>query len=280
MEFYFFCFNFSLFSSLFYSFFEKNRLQFNLKFFIQVLLFSILFYFICKYSSSFGIELYDLKRKIFNYNYLFIFGIFFSLSYFFLNKENSILFKISLTSISFYTFFYFFGMEELKILDQNFESLHLLKAQNFLIGSVSFVLIMLPSRSFRFLLCILILSFLIYTVSEKKRANFNEVHQTYIPFEFWNDEQYLIEEENGVYVQKEKDKDDVYFRFTFKLIPKENLELKQKILYYISNFEFPILIKEDGFLILYELKRSFKNENQKVIFDLNTNSTKLEGPLF
>lgn len=280
MEIYFFCFNFTLFSLLGYSFFQRKIDFGNLvKFLIQIVVFSTLFYLFFKNSDFFGLELISLKKQFFNFRYLLVLFLFSILFYFFLNKENSILFKTFYLFSSIYFFFYLFGVEEFGF-SNSIESLKLLKTQNLFIGFFSLILILIPSRSIRFLSSFFILFLLFFIISEQKKNNFGEIHQVYLPNEFWRDESFLVEEENGIYILKQKDKDDQYFKFSIKSIPIENIQLKEQALFYVSNFEFPVLIEENNFLIIYELKRSFKNENFKVILDIHTNKKKLEGPIF
>ncbi len=280
MEIYFFCFNFTIFSFLGFSFFERN-IDFGnrIKLFFQIIFFSILFYLFFKNSDFFGLELIALKKSFFNIKYLIVLFLFAILFYFFLNKENSTLFKILYVPSSIYIFFYLFGVEEF-FFTEKIESLQLLKTQNLFIGFFSFLLILIPSRSIRFLVFTLTLFLLYYLISEQKKINFSEIHQTYIPNEFWKDQAFLVEEENGIYILKQNEKDDQYFKFSIKQIPLENPNIKKLAEYYISNFEFPILIREENFLIIYELKRSFKTENFKVVLNLNSNQKKIDGPIF
>ena len=278
----------TLFSQLFNDLISFESLSFkekqqNISVFF---LFSIFFYSSFYLHSLVELYFFSYKYIIFShYSLLVIVLICFLLFVFFTNKTKSILFISSLL-FSPLLFFLIFGSEDFTFFDYSFKGLNLLKPQNPILTLI-FSLLLLPRdtkvRWFSFLLIVTILkTYSNHKALELKKFQNNSLYSKYSPPEFFFSNDFLLsEEEEGIYSYiRSTEVEDPIYKFTLKPLRHLPLRERQPIQDLIVNFEFPIVIKEDNIIFIYDLYRTYRGRIFKVSFDIKRGEIKVEGPLF
>ncbi len=207
------------------------------------------------------------------------------LSFFTKNNRKSIPFLISLF-LSPFLFFFLFGIERFTFFSNQIFGLQLLKAQNPFLTILFSLLLLLQDLKWRWFLSLLILSLMGTYVKNRKSVLRNlsppHVYSKYVPSEFFfSDDFLLIEEERGVYSHtREEEREEPIYRFTMK--PLKDLSQKERLPIHIilSYMEFPIILKEDTVVYIYDLHRTYRETPFKVIYDLKSGGLKIEGCLF
>jgi hypothetical protein len=253
---------------------------------------SVFFLFSTFFYSSFYlhslIELYFFSYKYYifsHYSLLVIILICFLLFVVFTEKTKSILFISSLL-FSPLLFFLIFGSEDFTFFDYSFKGFNLLKPQNPILTLI-FSLLLLPRDSkvkwFLFLLVITLLkTYSNHKIAEFKKFQNNSIYSKYSPSEFFlNDDYLLCEEEEGIYSYiRSTEIDEPIYKFTLKPLRHLPLKDRQPIQDLIVNFEFPIVIKEENTIYIYDLYRTYRGRTLKVSYDFKKEEIKVEGPLF
>ncbi len=253
---------------------------------------SVFFLFNCFFYTSFYfhslIEFYffSLKKSFFDTNYLglvLIIAILFT--YTSKNKKGSFHFLSSLF-LSPFLFFLFFGQEKYSLFSIPFYGLQLLKSQNPLLTIILSLLLLLRDLKIRWFLCILIVSIFGSYVNNLnvvlQKISPPSIYSRYIPSEFFfTDDYLLIEEEEGVYSHtREEEIEEPIYRFTMKPLRFLTRKERQDIQRIIANMEFPIVLKEESIIYIYELYRSYRGSVFKVIYNTKSGEVKIEGSLF
>jgi hypothetical protein len=208
-----------------------------------------------------------------------------TLSFFSKNRGKSLPFLISLF-LSPYIFFYLFGIERFFLFSNQISGLQLLKAQNPFLTILFSLLLLVQDLKWRWFLCLLILSLLGTYVNNRKNVLQNlsppYIYSKYVPSEFFlSDDYLLIEEERGIYSHtREIEREEPIYRFTMK--PLKNLSQKERfpIQSIVTHMEFPIILKEDSIIYIYDLHRTYRETPLKVVYDLKNGRLKIEGSLF
>ena len=278
----------TLFSQLVYDLFslkgttleEKYR---NLSVFF---LFNSFLYTSFYFHSLIDFYFFTLKKSFFDTNYLgLILLITILLSYTSKDRKGSFHFLCSLF-LSPFLFFLFFGQEKYSLFSFSFYGLQLLKSQNPLLTIIFSLLLLLRDIKIRWFLCILIVSIFGSYVNNRKAVLHKisplSIYSRYIPSEFFfTDDYLLIEEEEGVYSHtREEEIEEPIYRFTMKPLRFLTKRERQDIQRIIANMEFPIVLKEESTIYIYELYRSYRGSIFKVIYNTKNGEVKIEGSLF
>jgi hypothetical protein len=278
----------TLFSQVIYDLFspkgstleEKYR---NLSVFF---LFNSFLYASFYFHSLIDFYFFSLKKSFFDTNYLGLYlliSIF--LSYISKDRKGSLHF-LSCLLLSPFVFFLFFGQEKFSLLSNSFNGLQLLKSQNPLLTIIFSLLLLLRDFKIRWFLCILIVSLLGSYVNKRKsvlhKISPPSIYSKYIPSEFFfTDDYLLIEEEEGVYSHtREVEIEEPIYRFTMKPLRYLTKKERQDIQRIIADMEFPIVLKEESRIYIYELYRSYRGSIFKVIYNIESGEGKIEGSLF
>ena len=134
-----------------------------------------------------------------------------------------------------------------------------------------------------FLGSLLFLYLQVKPLQEKALAeNAESVHFRLIPFEYFlKGHSLFIEESSGVYTHKiDAQEDEVLYKFTMRPVKNIKPALRQNIQKIVSKLEFPIVLKEENVITILELSRTYRGETFRVVLNLETETWKLEGPLF
>ncbi len=262
------------------SFKEKQQ---NLSVFF---LFSTFFYSSFYLNSLIDLNLFTYKYYIFShFSLLVVSSICFLLFVFFPDKTNPILFISSLL-FSPLLFFYFFGLEEFTFFDYSFKGLNLLRPQNPLLTLIFSILLLprdLKIKWFLFLsILIMLKTYFNYKVVELRKSIQNSVYSSYSPASFFLSGDFLLnEEEDGIYsYTRILEIDEPIFKFTLKALRYLPIKDRQPIQDLISRFEFPLVIKEENTIYIFDLYRIYQGKTLKVSYDLKREDIKIEGPLF
>ena len=238
------------------------------------------------FHSMIDFYFFSLKKSFFDTNY---FGLFFFisiiLSYISKDRKGSFHFLCSLF-LSPFVFFLFFGQEKYSLFAISFNGLQLLKSQNPLLTIIFSLLLLLRDFKIRWFLCVLIVSILGSYVNNRKsvlhKISPPSIYSRYIPSEFFfTDDYLLIEEEEGVYSHtREEEIEEPIYRFTMKPLRFLTKKERQDIQRIIANMEFPIVLKEESTIYIYELFRSYRGSIFKVVYNTKNGEVKIEGSLF
>ena len=251
---------------------------FSLFWFYLILCFSFyLFFFLNRF------DLYKYKEYFFHYISFLCLLTLFLLSLGLPKRIHTNLAKLSLGILSIQIYFVFFGIEEFIWFDKHIKSFKLLKSQNPILGVVFFLLLFPRSSYLSIGIFVFFLGSLFYFYYNKQFIKLEEpnLYQSYIPCEFFlNDDHFIKEESYGVYVENSNKNEEQYFKFHIHLAKEINMKYKQKFFYHLSHFEFPILLKTEEELILIDISKSLYGEKRKISFNLNNEKIILEGPIF
>jgi hypothetical protein len=273
--------NLALFCCLIYKTLAKiKELKAIFSLFWFYLTLSFLFYLFFYFNRF---DLYKYKEYFFHYISFLGALTLFLISLGLPRKIKTNLAKLSLGILSIQIYFVFFGMEEFVWFDKHLKSFKLLKSQNPVLAIVFFLLLLPRSSYLSIGVFLFFLGGLFYFYYDKQFTILEEpnVYQTYIPCEFFfTDDHYIKEESYGVYVENVNKNEEQYYKFHIHLAKEMNMKYKQKFFYYISHFEFPILLKTEEELILLDISRTLYGEKRKISFRLNTEKITLEGPIF
>lgn len=226
------------------------------------------------------------KHLFFSHWYLLFLLIFGSGIFFLVKKNLSLFWQIFVPLLSFALFFLCFGQEKFQFFSWKFGSLGFLKSQNPILWMIGFPLFWIPYYKIRIPIFLILGIGLVVHTGNKKEKLMEKLEESrfyrYIPAEsFFSGNAILREEEMGVYhFIRPVEVEEPIYKFTMKPLRKLVLSERRLIQEIVDRFEFPILIKRDNQVFIYELSRSFKGSTLQVIYSIDTGHVKLEGPLF
>ena len=287
-ELFFIILHLTLFSQIINDLFTPEALSFETKKqnLLLFLLYSCLFYFSFLFHSALEIPFFTLKKLFFSFWTPCVAILLSLVSLFFTgNNLKKIGFILSLT-LSPFLFFLVFGIEKFFFPSFNFNGLQLLKAQNPLIGLFLCFLLILKEKKYQWFFFILIItgigSYNNHRTAFLKKSNPTAHYHIYSPSEFFFEGDYLLsEEENGIYsYSREVEIEEPIFRFTLK--PLRNLHRKDRQFTQelISTLDFPILLKEENQITLYDLFRTYRGVCMKLKIGVGGGILSIEGPIF
>ncbi|MCB1176823.1 MAG: hypothetical protein KDK36_04495 [Leptospiraceae bacterium] len=281
--------NLSFFSISLIIIFSFWKIKFSEKLIsLVILLLFHSFFYLLVYSNTGNEESYLKTKEFFLGNKILILGVVItSLFAYLFRKDKKWVLVIAVCIFSTYIFFLFFGLEKLSFLHLEFESFKLLKAQNPFILLGGLIIFFIPmvnlSRVSFVLLWIGLISFF---YSEKKfleqSINLEIFHIKYIPHEFfWRGNAFLYEENLGVYDFKRKyPVEEPLYKFSMKPIRRVERKDRQAVQNFVTRMEFPIVIKDEKIITIYEFYRTFLGETFRGVYNIETGIMKIEGPLF
>jgi hypothetical protein len=237
-------------------------------------------------QKSVATKFFNWKLLLFSHWFL-LFLVLLGIGIFFLVRKSIVPFWMYISPfLSFFIFFIFFGMETFHFFGKEFGSLSFLKAQNPLIG-ISFIgLYWIPFWKIRLpLFFVFLIAIGVYTErlkSELLEKLDDPFHYRYLPPErFFSGHALLQEELHGVYhFLRPIELEEPIYKFTMK--PLRKLAWKDRLFIQetVNHLEFPILIKEEGIVSIYEMSRSFQGNTFRAMYIIETGEARIEGPLF
>ncbi len=199
--------------------------------------------------------------------------------------ENIILKIFSVFIFSTLLFFLFFGLETWSFFGINLNSFSLLKSQNPLIATACTLILFIPKKKLKIIsLASFIFLFILTSLFLKKSCEKakNITFMDYIPYEIFLSGDYcLLEEKDGLYIEIPLNgKEEIFYKFS---IPEKLTASQVRYSFFkkvISRTQFPVIFTSDEAIAIFDLKKKFFGETQKIIFDQNLNPVSVDGPLF
>lgn len=281
--------NLGCFTSLIWSMFifkNANTIT-KIKALLLFLCFSLFFYFFFSIIFKFNeIKFFEIKEIYFSHTFVYIFICSILFIFFLVDKKYVLFVTISCFFLSPYVYFLIFGIEKYLIFDFEIRSLSLLKAQNPLIFISCLFIYFLRWFKVQFILFFLILIILNYSIHTRKitlsTREKETVYSMYVPYEyFFSNDLKISELKKGLYTIKSGESSDkLLFRFSLWNIKNLKREHRQKIQFFISVMNFPVLIDKDSEILMYDLARSYNKNMLKLIYNKKKDKIKVTGPLF
>jgi hypothetical protein len=230
---------------------------------------------------------FDLKKFFFGNIYICISFIVLAIG-FFTNSNQKQFYRYAISLMwGPYLFFLLFGEENYTFLNFEFNGLHLLKAQNPIIFLAISLLLYLHNYKAQLSIgaLFIIMNIGLNQLDIKQLDSLvesNIVHKKYIPAEFfWEGTALLIEEEMGIYsFVRNHPKEEPIYKFTMK--PLRYLKLDERLFaqYWVDKFEYPIVLKNEETISIYELSKSYSGSYFKIEYNYKTGEKWMKGPMF
>lgn len=286
-EVFFVSLNLSTFGASFWRIFSKSNPTFKQKTFVFLLYFLFYLFIVLVLSIQTDLKIYmSLRNFFFSEKVLILFGLFFLLTFLLdFNRKNLALLNTPL--LAWFLFFLIFGREFFYFGNWKLESLNLFQAQNPILFCLFFPLIFLPNRIFAIVLFtgILISSGIYYYYDKEKLAKKQSkpyIYSKYSSSEFFLSGSFiLLEEERGVYefIRKENVSESIY-KFTMKPLRYLNIYERQLAQSLIEEFFFPIILRENDKIVIYEMFRIYKGNLLRIEIDRFSLDGEIKGPKF
>lgn len=229
---------------------------------------------------------YLLKKFFFSEKILLIFILCFLLLFIFPKKKDFIWILV-LPSITWFLFFLFFGRENFRILNIKVSSLNLFQAHNPILFCSFFPLMFLSKRIWIITLFILTIGIqFIYCLYDRKNLetklpSFFIYYKYSSPEFFLSNSFILVEGERGIYefIRKENISEPIY-KFTMKPLRYHTIYERQYAQWLVQEFEFPIVLRENDIIVVYELFKSYRGNSFRVEINRFSLKGKIKGAKF
>ncbi|MCB1141161.1 MAG: hypothetical protein H7A24_01800 [Leptospiraceae bacterium] len=183
-------------------------------------------------------------------------------------------------------FFLFFGIEKFTYWNWEFFGFSLLKSQNPLIFIPLMVIFIIPDWKIQLGIFVFFF-FVLFGVITSDKSFLSEkpekvIYSKYIPPEFfWEGSSLLVEEDLGVYQHfRKKPIEEPILKFTMKPLRKLSLQERIKVQKWVSQFEFPIVLKDEEKITVFDVFRSYQGVVFQIEYNYKTGDTVIKGPIF
>ncbi|MCX7999229.1 MAG: hypothetical protein N3A69_09820 [Leptospiraceae bacterium] len=184
-------------------------------------------------------------------------------------------------------FFLLFGRESFEVGTLKIKSINLFQAQNPILSCLFFFLLFIPKRITTIIIfsgiLIFQLSYYYYDkVRLEKQLPESFIYYRYSAPEFFLSGSFIIfETERGIYefLNKENVSEPIY-KFTMKPLRYLNIYERLFVQRLVEEFEFPIVLRENDNIVVYEMFKSYKGNLFRVEIDRFTLEGKVMGPKF
>lgn len=189
--------------------------------------------------------------------------------------------------LSWYLFFLLFGREKFSFGSWNFFGFHLFQAQNPILFTCFFPFLFITRRFILLPSFLVLLGFsFIYSYYDKlklqNKLSITPVYIKYSSCDFFLSGSFLIvEEERGVYffIRHENVSEPIY-KFTMKPLRYLSIYERLYVQKLVQEFQFPIVLKEEETILIYEMYKNYRGEFFKVEFNFYELTGKVKGPIF